>query len=122
MIKIVMKKAMQMNSPSWHPWRMALLLFASIAAAALGGCESPITRIDPSLPRFAQLPPERISSLRRGREEYIAKCSSCHGLYRPDEGDTIYWNKWMKVMAERSRLTSPERERIAGYLATMSGR
>lgn len=85
------------------------------------GCESAISRIDPASPRFATLASEEIAALRRGREEYIAKCSGCHSLYRPARGGHGYWEKWVEAMAKRSRLSAPERERITGYLVALSG-
>ncbi len=104
--------------------RRGAAFFAPLAVASgLGffGCESAISRIDPASPRFAKLAPEEIAALRRGRADYIAKCSGCHGLYRPSHGGPDYWEKWVEAMAQRSRLTWFERERITGYLVALSG-
>lgn len=92
--------------------RVALAVLPFLAS----GCESAIPRVDPSSPAFSGRSPGELASLDRGRDEYIRKCSGCHGLYRPSRGGRDYWSEWMEAMAERSRLKPEERRRMTAYL------
>jgi mono/diheme cytochrome c family protein len=92
----------------------------AFAALALAACDSPIPRIDPASPLVADRPAEELARLSRGRDEYIAKCSGCHRLYGPAEGDYAYWQRWTDDMAERSKLSREEEERILAYLHVAS--
>ena len=91
-----------------------------LVVLALAACDSPIPRIDPESPLVADRPADELARLSRGRDEYIAKCSGCHRLYTPAEGDYEYWRQWTSDMAERSKLTSEEEARILAYLHVAS--
>ena len=82
------------------------------------GCESAIPVVDASTPGFSGLRSEDLTDLDRGRRDYIAKCSGCHALVRPAEGDPAYWSRWVTAMAARSKLSADEKERIENYLVT----
>src|SRR5262249_27444282 len=91
------------------------LLAAAIASS--GGCSPAIPMVDPEAPAFRSQPLTELARLARGREEYIAKCSGCHSLYRPSRGTSVNWSSWVSAMADRSKVCSEERERILAYLS-----
>ena len=80
------------------------------AALALAACDSPIPRIDPASPLVADRSSEELARLSRGRDR----------LYGPAEGDPEYWRRWTKDMAERSKLSGEEEDRILAYLYVAS--
>jgi hypothetical protein len=80
------------------------------------GCAPAIPRIDPSAHPFSELSPSEVAELRRGRSEYVAKCSGCHVLYHPSSGNPTYWKLWVREMAECSKLAPDEQSRIENYL------
>src|SRR3972149_10560160 len=97
--------------------RATILEFPLLAGLVLLGCESTIPRVDPESPPFQGRSTAELAELELGRSSYIAKCSGCRALIRPARGDREYWKRWVEEMAERSHVTTDERERILKYLA-----
>jgi hypothetical protein len=63
---------------------------------------------------------DRLSSLRSGRDLYIAKCSGCHALIPVDQYDDARWTAEVDEMLKlkKVRLTGEDRSRILAYLTT----
>lgn len=104
---------MTMRRTITRPRRLGLVL----VILALPGCESPIPRVDSESPPLQGRSPTELTELELGRSTYIAKCSGCHALVRPTRGNAEFWRRQVEEMAERSCISSEERERILDYLA-----
>ena len=98
--------------------RTSLFLLSTLA---LSGCATAIPHITTTTPGFTSCSQSTLETLAIGRREYIAKCSGCHSLYRPSQGDGGYWTSWMAKMSKRSRLSELEQERIRAYLVAAAG-
>lgn len=60
----------------------------------------------------AMAPADRASA----RKVYVAKCAKCHRFYDPHDYAAADWNRWMKSMAERSKLKPVQTELLTRYL------
>jgi mono/diheme cytochrome c family protein len=94
----------------------------SVVALLLGllGCGGGIPRPDPAqLDRArARWPTMSTGELEEGYRLYVARCSGCHALHRPEEQDAAGWERILPRMAPRARLSADETERIRRYLAS----
>ncbi len=57
-----------------------------------------------------------LGQLLQGRELYVEKCSSCHSLVNPARLTAKQWNRKLRVMAKRAKLTEKEKQLITNYL------
>src|SRR5215510_4780966 len=100
--------------------RLALLLFAAAASACASGSIPHPTPADVTRAQ-QEWPDASVASLERGRDLYVARCSSCHPLHRPAEYPPARWNELVTKMGPRAKLSEEEREQILRYLATVRG-
>ncbi|MBI5240063.1 MAG: cytochrome c [Elusimicrobia bacterium] len=82
-------------------------LAALALAAALAACAG-------SIPRAPS------TALARGRELYVAKCSSCHALYAPREYPPQRWPGLVADMSRPAKVTEEQARSILSYLLAVS--
>jgi cytochrome c5 len=61
-----------------------------------------------------------LDTLVMGRKLYVAKCSSCHSLYLPQQYAKEDWTKILNDMQERSNMTDQQKETMSIYLYSRS--
>ena len=101
------------------PYRLfaaALLL----AAVSCGGGAVPRPTEAHLARAQARWPDTTRASLERGRELYVARCSGCHPLHRPDTLPAARWATLVDQMAPRARLSDSERDLVLRYLTAAS--
>lgn len=104
------------------PFRRLLAAALLLAAVACGGGSVP-RPTDAHLARARERWPDATrASLERGRELYVARCSGCHPLHRPDSQPAGRWAELVDEMAPRARLSQDERELVLRYLTAASRR
>ncbi len=90
---------------------------------AIAGCASlPHPTPDDAARAAVTWPGATIASLEADRARYVAKCSSCHALPRPDRYPAERWSRWLDQMRERAKLTADDRESVLRYLVTLASR
>jgi hypothetical protein len=97
----------------------AALLFTALACG--GGAVPHPTEAHLARAR-ARWPDTTRASLERGRDLYVARCSGCHPLHRPDAQPADRWATVLDEMAPRARLTPAERDLVLRYLTAASRR
>ena len=100
--------------------RFALLVLAAAASACASGSIPHPTPADVTRAQ-QEWPDASVASLERGRDLYVARCSGCHPLHRPNEFEPARWNELVTKMAPRARLSEEERTQILRYLAAVRG-
>ncbi len=89
-----------------------------LVALLAGGCAPGlplVTKAQVDL-ASARWPGVSNADLRRGRRLYVDRCSSCHGLFKPDVRTDAEWDAALEKMATRARLSASEAEAIRRYL------
>ena len=61
-----------------------------------------------------------LDTLVMGRKLYVAKCSTCHSLYLPQQYSKENWTKILNDMQERSNMTDQQKETMSIYLYSRS--
>ena len=61
--------------------------------------------------------PERLVELQEGRKLYVANCSSCHNLYKPQKFTLEKWAHEMDEMKMEAKITDQQASSILQYLA-----
>jgi cytochrome c5 len=62
------------------------------------------------------------ADLDAGRTLYAERCSRCHELYAPDSYGAAAWERNVRAMRERSRLSDAEHSFIVQYLVSVASR
>lgn len=57
-----------------------------------------------------------LNTLKEGKDLYINKCSTCHGLNSPDKYSRQRWVKIMDKMQKPAKLDSIQRVKIMNYI------
>lgn len=57
-------------------------------------------------------------NLQEGRKLYINKCSSCHNLHAPGKYSPEGWQKVLKKMQPKAKITDSQKDLIFGYLTS----
>lgn len=107
------------------PRGLAALGAAALLAALLAACGRPqvppVTAADAS--RASGTWPEiTLAELDRGRELYVARCSTCHLPVAPAKIAPAEWPGHIAEMRDRAHLTGDEAQRIERYLVTIATR
>src|SRR5262245_33922273 len=99
---------------------LALAFVASAAAgcAASGGPEPVV----PSDQKWAseRWPGTTMNDLTQGHDIFVARCSSCHALPRPEIKSPEEWDGVLDEMASRAKLSPLDREFVNRYLSAAS--
>ncbi len=82
--------------------KILICIILSMSAAGLFAADS-----------FQELTRDEIS---RARKIYVTKCAKCHRFYDPEEYSDSDWEKWMKSMAEKSKLKPEQEALLTRYL------
>lgn len=101
-----------------------ILLIAAIAAtggAVLGACAGQIPHPTPAQADLAakRWPGINIARLEESRNLYVAKCSGCHGLRRPDDYRAEKWSEIMEEMKGLAKITDDEKDSILQYVLSV---
>ncbi len=59
---------------------------------------------------------DRLAALTEGRKLYIAKCSSCHNLYKPETYSAEKWTNELNEMKEKAMISDYQAGLILKYL------
>ncbi len=59
----------------------------------------------------------KITKFPVGRNLYISKCTSCHKSYKRELHTFDEWTKILKVMGNKAKLTTVEKDSILNYLS-----
>lgn len=105
---------------------LEILLAGAMVASAVGGCAASAATV-PVVPGDEKWASERwpgttMNDLARGHDVFVARCSSCHGLPRPDAKSPDEWNGVLDEMAARAKLSSEDRQLVNRYLSAASQR
>jgi len=109
-----------------HPqgWRVvALACFGlALAGGALGGCAGRLPEPNAAdAVRAAQVwPGTTVGDLHRGKEQYVQRCSGCHGLIDPRRVEAARWPGFVKEMSGRLKLSGDEVGDLTRYLVVAS--
>jgi len=60
--------------------------------------------------------PQALASMQQGRELYIARCASCHNLYKPQTYSPAVWSHQMEEMKLQAQITEEQASLILSYL------
>jgi cytochrome c5 len=96
------------------------VLAAGITACGAVGAVPPVA----SDARWAneRWPGTTVEELAHGRDVFVSRCSSCHGLPRPDVKSHDEWASVLDEMAVRAKLSSDDRDLVLRYLSATSQR
>jgi hypothetical protein len=99
--------------------RAALVLLAGVSIA---GCAARLP--EPSAAdaeRAAKTwPGTTVSDLHRGKEQYMQRCSGCHGLVDPHRFEAGRWPGFVKEMSGKLSISSREVVDLTRYLVVAS--
>jgi mono/diheme cytochrome c family protein len=105
---------------------LEVLLAGALAAAAMAGCAASggVVPVFPGDEKWAseRWPGTTMNDLAKGHDVFVSRCSSCHGLPRPDAKSPDEWNGVLDEMAARAKLSSEDRELVNRYLSAASQR
>jgi cytochrome c2 len=57
-----------------------------------------------------------LDDLKKGREIYVKKCSSCHQLFLPNQYNEKEWSLNLTEMQDRAKITDAEKQLIYQYI------
>jgi cytochrome c556 len=99
--------------------RVPAIVLALVAAA---GCAAVLARPTAEDARRAtfQWPDATLDELKRGREIYVSRCSSCHDLYLPRDETPSKWPDILDDMGTRSKMSAAERSAVERFLTTLA--
>lgn len=104
----------------------SLLVLLAIVASAVGGCagSAGIVPVVPGDEKWAsqRWPGTTMSDLSRGHDVFVSRCSSCHGLPRPELKSPDEWDHVLDEMAARAKLSAADRTLVNRYLSAASQR
>ncbi|MEN9359329.1 MAG: hypothetical protein RL095_864 [Verrucomicrobiota bacterium] len=90
----------------------ALLALLPAAGLALGGCRS-LAEIAPPVQPTMRGDAAALSS---GRQIYLNRCGSCHGLDAVDDHSPQAWAELLPAMNRKSKLSEVQAEQLRLYL------
>jgi hypothetical protein len=103
-------------------WLRATVLAAGVAAAGLAGCAARLP--EPSsadAERAAKVwPGTTVSDLHRGKQQYVQRCSGCHGLFDPHQFEAGRWPGFVKEMSGKLAISSRDVADLTRYLVIAS--
>ena len=100
--------------------------FFALVSAILAGCGAsagPVPVV-PSDQKWASehWPGTTLADLTRGHDVFVSRCSSCHGLPRPEVKSPEEWTSVLDEMAARAKLSAADRDLVNRYLSSASQR
>jgi hypothetical protein len=102
--------------------RLAALASVGLAAGALAGCAGRLP--EPSVADAARAakawPGTTVSDLHRGKQQYVQRCSGCHGLVDPHRFQADRWPVFVKEMSGKLQISNAEVADLTRYLVVAS--
>lgn len=102
------------------------LLLALAVVSAVAGCAGSAGTVPvvPGDEKWAsqRWPGTTMSDLSRGHDVFVSRCSSCHGLPRPELKSPDEWDHVLDEMASRAKLSEGDRTLVNRYLSAASQR
>jgi mono/diheme cytochrome c family protein len=93
-----------------------------LLVASLGGCAARLP--EPNVAdaeRAAKVwPGTTVSDLHRGKQQYMQRCSGCHGLIDPHQFQAGRWPVFVKEMSGKLQISSSEVADLTRYLVVAS--
>jgi|SRR5450432_4138602 len=94
------------------------LFVAGLGAAVLAGCAARLP--EPSAADAARAakvwPGTTVGDLHRGQEQYMQRCSGCHGLIDPHHFEAGRWPGFVREMSGRLKISVNEVADLTRYL------
>ena len=104
----------------------ALLVAVAVVTSAIGGCAGSAGTVPvvPGDEKWAsqRWPGTTIGDLSRGHDVFVSRCSSCHGLPRPELKSPDEWDHVLDEMAARAKLSAADSTLVNRYLSATSQR
>jgi hypothetical protein len=103
---------------------MRLVLLVTIAVLATACARIVVPQPTPldAKRSEARWPGITVTDLARGRELYVARCSSCHQPVLPSRISPEAWPGHVAEMSERAHLSGEERRLVEAYVVAMASR
>ena len=103
-----------------------IILLSALAACSVvgfGGCASRLPEPNAAdAVRAAQVwPGTTVSDLHRGKQQYVERCSGCHGLIDPHQFEAGRWPGFVKEMSTKLEISGNEVADLTRYLVVASG-
>src|SRR5258706_10486527 len=91
---------------------------AAVGLSLLSGCSAGVARPDPNDARWAseRWPGTTVADLSRGQDIFVARCSSCHALPRPDGKTPDEWAGVLDEMGAKAKLSAGDHDLVLHYL------
>ena len=104
---------------TWRRWARVVGL---VVAAGVAGCASRLPEPNAAdAARAAKVwPGTTVSDLHRGKQQYMQRCSGCHGLIDPHQFQAGRWPVFVKEMSGKLRISSSEVADLTRYLVVAS--
>jgi mono/diheme cytochrome c family protein len=99
------------------------IISASIALAGLlAGCAARLPEPNAADAERAakDWPGTTVSDLHRGKQQYMQRCSGCHGLIDPHQFQAGRWPGFVKEMSGKLQISSDELADLTRYLVVAS--
>lgn len=94
---------------------ISILIFAAILSIA--SCTHKVTPTVAAATSVSPVKEEMVASVIEGEKTYKASCGRCHKLENPKSYTTIEWERIMKSMAVKAKLTDQQKADVSAYLA-----
>ena len=103
-------------------WGLRRLAVALVGGAVVAGCAARLPEPNAAdAVRAAQVwPGTTVSDLHRGKQQYVQRCSGCHGLIDPHQVQAARWPGLVKEMSGRLNLSGGDVADLTRYLVVAS--
>lgn len=101
------------NAVCYSRWQSERNIIISVLILLIFSCSSPL--YSPTKENVA--PTANLDKLKKGRQLYVNKCSSCHTLFLPEKFNRAQWTEAVNHMQQKAQITDEEKELIIDYLS-----
>ncbi len=101
------------NVAYFSQWPSKIRISLLVLLVSLVSCSSPLyAPTKDKMPATAN-----IEELKKGRQLYVSKCSSCHTLFLPEKYDRKHWTEAVSNMQQKAQISDDEKNLIIDYLS-----